>query len=48
MDGGYGIVFDGTGSWNFDNNDARNGLIVRADNSSSFILIFILSQVFNG
>ena len=39
MDGGCGIAFDETGSWNFDNNDARNGLIIRADNSSSFILI---------
>ena len=39
VDGGYWIAFDGTGSWNFDNYDARNGLIVHADNSSSFKLI---------
>ena len=31
----YGIVFDGTGSWNFGNDFARNVVIFIVDNSSS-------------
>ena len=33
---GFGIVLDGTGSWNFGNDYARNVLIVGVDNSFSF------------
>ena len=32
---GYGIAFDGSGSWNFGNADARNVVIFDDDNSSS-------------
>ena len=31
---GYGITFDCAGSWSFDNDFARNGIIFGADNSS--------------
>ena len=31
---GYGIVFDGAGSWNFGNDLARNVVIFAVDNSS--------------
>ena len=31
----YGIVFDGAGSWNFDNDFARNVVIFGVDNSIS-------------
>ena len=31
---GYGIVFDGAGSWNFGNDLARNVVIFVVDNSS--------------
>ena len=31
---GYGIVFDGAGSWNFGNDFARNIVIFGVDNSS--------------
>ena len=33
--GGYGITFDGAGSWNFVNGFARNVVIFGFDNSSS-------------
>ena len=32
---GYGIVFDGKGEWNFDNDYARNVIIFGTDNTSS-------------
>ena len=32
----YGIAFDGTGSWNFGNDCAKNVVIFGADNSSNF------------
>ena len=32
---GYGITFDSTGSWSFDNDTARNVIIFGVDNSSS-------------
>ena len=32
---GYGIAFDGAGSWSFGNDDARNVVIFGADNSLS-------------
>ena len=32
---GYGIVFDGKGEWNFDNDYARNVIIFGIDNTSS-------------
>ena len=35
MYSGYGIAFDSAGSWNFDNDFARNVVIFSADNSSS-------------
>ena len=34
MYGGYGIAFDGAGSWNSDNNLARNVVIFSINNSS--------------
>ena len=33
--GGYGITFDSTDSWNFDNETARNVIVFLVDNSSS-------------
>ena len=33
---GYGITFDSTGSWSFDNDYARNVIICSVDNTSSF------------
>ena len=35
MYSGYGIAFDGAGSWNFGNDNARNVVIFGVDNSSS-------------
>ena len=32
---GYGIVFDGTGSWSFSNGFAKNVVIFGVDNTSS-------------
>ena len=32
---GYGITFDSAGSWSFDNDAARNVIIVGVDSSSS-------------
>ena len=36
MYSGYGTTFDGTGSWGFMNDTARNVIIFGFDNSSSF------------
>ena len=33
---GYGITFDSTGSWSFDNAIARTSIIFGVDNRSSF------------
>ena len=35
MYSGFGIKFDGVGSWSFDNDTARNAIIFGVDNSSS-------------
>ena len=35
MYSGYGITFDGGGSWSFDNDTARNVIISGVDSSSS-------------
>ena len=35
MDSGYGITFNSTDWWSFDNNTARNVIIFGVDNSSS-------------
>ena len=34
--GGYGIAFDGTGLWSFNNDYAKNVITFGADNSSIF------------
>ena len=34
---GYGIILDSASFWSFDNDTARNVIIVGVDNSSSFI-----------
>ena len=35
MYSGYGISFDGAGSWSFDNDSAKNAIFFGVDNSSS-------------
>ena len=39
---GYGVAFDGKGSWSFNDDFARNGIIFRIDNSSVHHLILII------
>ena len=36
MYSGYGTVFNGTGSWSFRNDYAKNVVIVGVDNGSSY------------